>query len=337
MNLLRFFLMLLLCANLAGCSEMTDAEREKIRTEIQAHLDAQYPDLELAVLGVELSPRDDAGAVAMWDRYAFTIRDKSGLVIRHHWFEGSKSLAPGLRKRHYQAVRKREIREFITAALPPELKTDVYVGINERDIQIFCMNILTAENKEAVIKALRATLDQADAALTMGGYAVQALFTWQGRGPHGRPPFGYDGYLGVVLFPGQGMPCFQLAGKYIDEVIAPTVKARAKEITDSEGWSRDPTATKFLQINQEDFSEIFAGVGLEREHERDSTYLFMVFDTASLEVKEHSFVRLPHAESDTRQSRYAAWKEMIPSRFRCPDQSKRPKVQVQYGSWWDVR
>lgn len=133
------------------------------------------------------------------------------------------------------------------------------------------------------------------------------------------------------------MPCFQLAGKYIDEVIAPTVKARAKEITDSEGWSRDPTATKFLQINQEDFSEIFAGVGLEREHERDSTYLFMVFDTASLEVKEHSFVRLPHAESDTRQSRYAAWKEMIPSRFRCPDQAKGPKVQVQYGSWWDVR
>ena len=334
MNQLVFLFIFLLCIGFSGCSGASDAEREKMRSAIQAQLDAQYPDMGLTVEGVSRS--FGSTDIVYWDRYAFRVKDKTGLDFWHYWYDNEKKLAPRLREAHKKASRLREIREGLRAALPSWLQTVVYVGVNERDIHIFCMSALTADNKDAVIEALRATLDQADTELHMGGYAVQVLFTRQGSGASGPPPYGYDDYLGVVLFPGQGTACFQLAGQYTDDVIQPAIKAKAKEIADREGWSID-TVIKFFQINQEDFSEIFVGVDLEREDERDTTCLYMIFDTESLELNEYSIMSMPHVEGDTQQSRYAAWREMIPSRFRCPNQAEKPKVQVVHSWWWDVR
>ena len=62
----------------------------------------------------------------------------------------------------------------------------------------------------------------------------------------------------------------------------------------------------------------------------------MVFDTESMALKEHSFVRQERAESDTRQSRYIAWKAMIPDRFRCPPPEKKPKLVIRRWRWWDA-
>ena len=172
----------------------------------------------------------------------------------------------------------------------------------------------------------------------MGGYAVQAMFTWQGEGATKPSPgiWDYTPYLGVVLCSGEmGRPCFQLAGRQA-EAMWETARAKAQEIMKVGGWSEGRTATEFFRINQEDFSEVFAGFGLERENERNSTYLFMVFDTESMALKEHSFVRQERAESDTRQSRYIAWKAMIPDRFRCPPPEKKPKLVIRRWRWWDA-
>lgn len=334
LNQLLLYCSLLLCTVCMGCSDMSDAERAKMRAEIQSQLDAQYPDMGLTVLGASRSI--DAGGNIYWDRYIFHVKDKTGLVFSHFWYDKGKRIAPRLRETHAKASRKRDIREYLSAALPSDLKADVHMGVNERDIHIFCTKELTAGNKDAVIDALRATLDQADAALRMGGYVVQVLFARQGSGATGPPPYGYDGYLGVVLFSGQVTPCFQLAGKYAEDVLLPAVKAKAREIADREGWSVSTVAT-FFQINQKDFSEIFAGIDLTRKDSPESMCLNMIFDTGRLELKEHAIVSIPHAASESRQSRYAAWRELIPSRFRCPEQVGRPKVQTRYCWWWEVR
>ena len=336
MSRLLLLFTLLFCIGLVGCSSEKERARERATriAEIQSQLDEHYPDMELTAEGASHSPGNGGGF--SWGQYAIGVKDKTGLDFQHFWDDQAKKLAPGLREAHKNAARKRDIREFLTANLPPELKVDVYIGKNERDIHIFCMNVLTAANKEAVIQALRATLDRADAALQMGGYAAQVLFTGQGRAPTGPPPYGYEGYLGVVLFPGQERQCYQLAGKYAEKVVQPKVRAAAKEIGEREGWSLDVFA-KFFQINQEDLSEIFVGFDLERENDRDTTCLFMIFEAEHLKLKEYSIVTMPHAEGATNPSRSAAWKAMIPDRFRCTRQVEPPRVQIQYSLWWNVR